>query len=225
VTPAEIKRDGAMGVKCQLCLAPVGEPCKAVDEVTISTPHATRIHAAQRAAHWGVYQGPECRAEHARERAEADALTYPKLSSDTITVIACSSTKRGERCEAAELYSASQLFKLSRAYAESFIGTPWFIVSAKHALVHPKCQLAPYDLSMSKLTKRERQMWGSRTCAEIEALTLWKPGTRTIVVLAGEDYARELRVGLMHKSTRYEFNEPLAGLQIGQRLRWLKEQL
>jgi len=58
------------------------------------------------------------------------------MSSQVVTLIQCTNSKRDSVALARNLYDESRYFRLMRAWAEDR-GDPWFILSAKHGLVPP----------------------------------------------------------------------------------------
>lgn len=215
MTSAQIKRDGARGIKCQLCTAPIGQHCK--DGGLDVPPHATRIIAAQRAVNWGVYTTPETRDEQAREK--ATDIGYPKHSTSHIALISCSAKKLDSRSLARNLYT-SPLFRMTVRYVEEVLRVPWFVLSALHRVVHPDTLLTPYDFTMTKMSKRERDAWSQRVRVELRALSCWeRTGPKLVTAFGGDDYLR----GLRHLDD-FRLSEPMAGKMIGERLAWLKAQ-
>jgi len=216
MTAAKIKRDGARGIKCQLCGAPIGQRCK--DGGLDVPPHAPRVEAAQRAAKWGVYTTPEARDEQARE--QAAEIGYTKHSTSHIALISCGSKKLDIRAPARDLYT-SPLFRMTVHYVEEVLRVPWFVLSALHRVVHPDTPLSPYDFMMTKMSKREREAWSQRVRVELRTLSCWdRTGERIVTAFAGDDYLR----GLRHTDD-FTLSEPMAGKMIGARLAWLKAQV
>lgn len=143
-----------------------------------------------------------------------------------IFLISCSSAKLPHAATARELYSASTLFRKSLAYAE-LRATPRcsiYVVSAKHHLVELDQVVEPYELSLMSLSPTERDQWGRRVWAQI---VLRHRVRLDVCMLAGVEYANAIRGArlLAAKPTntqdRLPFELPLAGMQIGERLRWL----
>lgn len=141
-----------------------------------------------------------------------------------LVLIACSKTKAVERSPAGELYT-SPLFRLSRAYAGRH-GCRWAILSAEHGIVGPQRHLDPYDTKLTDLDAAGRDAW-TRRCGLWFSLWLvdWRERTRPaagtrprVAVLAGRAYLEPLRSEL----AAAELVEPLAGMQIGERLQHLK---
>jgi hypothetical protein len=84
-----------------------------------------------------------------------------------VGLVACSRRKAERPLPARELY-VSPLFRAARAYAERRYGPErWYILSARHDLVHPDQVLAPYDLSLRQLTAAEREAWGYRVAVDL----------------------------------------------------------
>lgn len=151
-------------------------------------------------------------------------MTGP-LERTRIALISCSASKLNRPAPAHQLYT-SPLFRKSVGYATTYCDG-WLILSAKHGLVEPDTILEPYD---QRLTVEPRQVEGrtipttwaegvSRGLADIFDLPrLW---STTFVVLAGGVYERNLRA--LVPAITMDF--PLAGMQIGERLHWLTEQI
>ncbi len=67
--------------------------------------------------------------------------------------------KRDRPAPARELFT-SPLFARRLAYAEA-VGRPWFVLSAKHALVEPDELLTPYDVYLAEQSRDYRTAWGA----------------------------------------------------------------
>ncbi len=126
----------------------------------------------------------------------------------TIGLVSCGKGKLVHAAPARRLYT-STLFRLASAYAEAKFDR-WFILSAKHGLVHPDTVLEPYE---QRLTKAEGKGWAVKVAAQIVEAG---EGEAALFVLAGEDYVGPL-------AEVVEVHVPLDGLQIGERLSWLKK--
>lgn len=81
-------------------------------------------------------------------------------------LIPCGKRKREKSAPAKDLYT-SALFKRHRAYAES-LGAPWFILSAKHGLLHPDELVEPYNVTMNKMPKSAREDWSLRVQRQLD---------------------------------------------------------
>lgn len=133
-----------------------------------------------------------------------------------IALVGCSSQKALRRCAARDMYT-SQLFRAARAYAEKTCRS-WFILSARFGLLNPAAVIDPYD---QVLTARSAAAWGERVGQQLElAVPFAALRNVELVVLAGALYADATT---WSKNCPYTFTEPLRGMGIGERLRWLKE--
>ena len=129
-----------------------------------------------------------------------------------IYFIACSATKLDKAAPACDLYQG-QAFKAARKLAEKSRAEYW-ILSAKHGLIHPDTVTAPYDDYLGAMTKAQRQAWGFMVCEQIKAAGL---ADQPAMILAGKHYAAPVS----HLFPTLSL--PLAGLGIGQQLRKLKQ--
>jgi len=129
-----------------------------------------------------------------------------------IYLIACSATKLDKAAPACDLYQG-QAFKAARKLAEKSRAEYW-ILSAKHGLIHPDTVTEPYNDYLGAMTKAQRTQWGAMVCEQIKAAGLT---SRAAVILAGKHYAAPI------SHLFPALNLPLAGLGIGQQLRKLKQ--
>lgn len=134
---------------------------------------------------------------------------------ERIALVACVGKKADEPQPARELYR-STWFVGARLYAEQTCDR-WFILSAKHGLLSPDAMVAPYDETLSKVSKAERSAWARGVLAQL-ALERIAPDA-TMVVLAGLVYREHL-----HRALPGMYVEvPMQGLGIGEQLAWLKK--
>lgn len=140
-----------------------------------------------------------------------------------VGLVSCSSQKLRRAAAARELYT-SALFQKSLAFAERTCAVT-YVVSALHGLVELDQMLEPYDRTLAQMTRHDRACWAARI---VVALIDEHGASAEYVVLAGDAYAKPLRrafgnvdgpggIDLIHPD---QVHEPLAGLQIGERLRW-----
>ena len=111
---------------------------------------------------------------------------------------------------AGDLY-VSPLFRMSRRWVEERCDA-WFILSAKWGLLDPTKVIEPYDETLNKMPKVDREAWAAGTKVSIMRLPPAK-----LIVLAGELYLTALD-GL-------EYEAPLKGLSIGRRLQKLSAEI
>jgi hypothetical protein len=135
-----------------------------------------------------------------------------------VGLVGCASTKLGRQAPARELY-VSQLFKKASAYAEQTCDR-WYILSAKHGLVHPDLLLEPYDEKLGANTRGQEPIhaWAARVREQLAAELADIPKA-TLVVLAGAQYQTIVR------PCQWPFEIPMKGLGIGQQLGYLTRQL
>jgi hypothetical protein len=130
----------------------------------------------------------------------------------TIALISCTKEKLGHAAPAGELYT-SQLFRKSLSYARSLQVDRVFVLSAKHGLVPLERVLEPYDESL--LTKRAAERWRWATMVLDQMHDAGLDGAR-FILLAGRRYTENLVPYITSE-------DPLKGLGMGQRLRFLTE--
>ena len=138
-----------------------------------------------------------------------------------IAIIACSNKKRDVTCHARDMYQG-QLFKFSVEYAESW-GMPWYIISAKYGIIHPDKMIDPYN---ERVPTKAADITPWSNTRNYEAYCVPPKGMdKTFVLLCGKDYKQAFRDGINKSACPREFTceEPLAGLGIGEQMKWLKE--
>ena len=166
----------------------------------------------------------------------------------TVGLVACAATKAATHQPARLLYR-SNLFRAASGYAARTYDH-WFILSARHYLVHPDEDLDPYDQTLKTMRKDDREHWarlveldlrcghGCRT----EGRRTWPvttpqlrlgawlqegrdadpPAERRVDLWlhAGNDYTEPLAERIRALGTPFDVHLPLAGLGIGQQLAW-----
>jgi hypothetical protein len=113
----------------------------------------------------------------------------------------------------------SELFAKARSYAEAS-STSWFILSAEYGLLSPEQIVAPYERTLNRMRKAERDSWAQKVLFQIEAEL---PTMKRVVFLAGKKYREGLIPTL--RARGIEVYVPMEGLGIGQQLGWLKRKL
>jgi hypothetical protein len=134
----------------------------------------------------------------------------------TVYLISCVKTKQPFRCQAKDLY-ISDFFSKARNHAEASKGS-WFILSAEYGLLSPDRMVAPYERTLNKMPKRDREAWAQKVLLQIEAEL---PDLKRVVFLAGERYRENLVHPLRARGVKVAI--PMEGLGIGKQLRWLKQ--
>lgn len=139
------------------------------------------------------------------------------MSSDRrIYLVSCVSRKTPYCAPARDLY-VSSLFQKARAYVLKS-GSPWFILSAEHGLVHPDDVLAPYEKTLNNMRVAERRAWAEKVQSQMEQVL---PGADEVIIFAGTRYREHLEDWLNRRFARVQV--PMRGLQIGKQLQWLTE--
>lgn len=136
------------------------------------------------------------------------------MSAPIVHLVACTKAKRAGSCPARELYAASDWFAKARAYVEGE-GGPWFILSAKHGLVHPDRILAPYEVALADLDRAARRRWAVDVRDDLRLLGVLA-GAPQLVFLAGRLY----RTDLVELLGRDRCAAPLARLGLGEQKAW-----
>lgn len=152
------------------------------------------------------------------------------MSHHPVYIVGCGASKLDREAPARELYTGS-LFVAARRHVEA-LGASWLVLSAKYGIVEPHAQLQPYE---QKLARRgdDLHCWAlSAASGAVSLSSLWldrergvplKPQPeRRFVFLCGVEYAGP--VARLLESWGYPTQQPLVGLQLGERLRWFKEQ-
>ena len=134
---------------------------------------------------------------------------------DRLYLVSCVGKKGNCPVPAKDLYR-STWFKLARAWVER-AAAPWFILSAKHGLVHPDTVIAPYDERLDTMPIVARRGWAKRVNSQL-AETL--PDVGEVVIFAGQRYREYIERQLRARYT--SISVPMEGLRIGEQLRWLK---
>ncbi len=129
-----------------------------------------------------------------------------------VGLVSCSKAKLDHAAPARELYSASFVFERSVRYIERRC-SQWWVLSAKHGLVHPETVLEPYDDTLAGTPKAKREAWAAGVQAALRCL--YDQSCVKYLVLAGRSYVAAI-LGL-----GAEVEEPLAGMSTGLRRRWL----
>src|SRR3954453_19546231 len=119
---------------------------------------------------------------------------------NSVVLVACCGPKLNEPAPAADVY-ISDLFKKARTYAER--RGRWFILSALHGLLDPSAVIAPYDLTLKKMSAAKRREWGQKVREQMEEAGL--VGS-PLVALAGADYVKPL------VATGLTVDQPMKGL-------------
>lgn len=137
-------------------------------------------------------------------------------NTETVCLVACTSRK-GLYPAPAEFIYRSPLFGAGRSYAETRC-TRWFILSAKHGLLSPQDEIAPYNSSLHAKDEQARLKWAKGVNSKLKKLISPKAN---IVFLAGSVYRAHLEA-IFHAEGRLSA-APLSSLGIGSQVAWLQK--
>jgi len=134
-----------------------------------------------------------------------------------IYLVSCVSKKKQGKHPAKDIYD-SPWFRKARSYVEQRLqlGDEWFILSAKHGLLCPDDVIEPYETTLNKMKKKERQEWAKQVLGSLKSAV---GKADIVIILAGIPYREFLQEDLTNWYGRVEV--PMEGLMIGQQLRWL----
>lgn len=135
-----------------------------------------------------------------------------------VALVGCASQKLKRPAPARELY-VSALFKKASAYAQQEADS-WFILSAKHGLVHPDEVLEPYDVKLGTKQAGPIHDWSQKVRAQ---LIEHVPVYAEVLLLAGGQY--QYAIGSPSNPSPWRVHDPMKGMQIGQRLQFLNSAL
>jgi hypothetical protein len=133
-----------------------------------------------------------------------------------IVLLSCVKRKRDHACIAGEMYT-SDLFKKMMAYARSRNPKSIFILSAKYGLLRTDTMIDPYEQTLKRMLKVERQRWAQDVVSELRKHC--DLDADNFVFLAGKSYRENLVPHMNH------YEVPMEGLSFGPQLQWLKRQL
>lgn len=136
-----------------------------------------------------------------------------------IGLVGCVKKKAALSVQAQDLY-VSALFVGRRRYVEASCDE-WWILSAKHGLVHPEDLLEPYDLSLKQLGRSDRRTWSEHVLRSFDE-RVGSTADDVVEIHAGAEY-REFGLvdGLKRRGLVVE--NPTLGLPIGPQLSFYKE--
>ena len=137
------------------------------------------------------------------QKASGEAVGTSHSIGKEVTLIQCTNSKRDEQSPARDLYDESDYFCKMRAWAEAR-NVPWFILSAKHGLLHPDTVIEPYD---------ERGLHNGQ--ARDIARELSNGGVGLVYLCAGKDYTDPL-IPVLERSG-IDVVDNFAGMRIGER--------
>jgi hypothetical protein len=171
------------------------------------------------------------------EDVEADWKRFAELGRHpVIALVGCGASKGVEPAPACELYTGD-LFRKSVAYAEK-VADRVLVLSGRWGLVSLDYVLEPYEYKLQSadvkhwshgvvncylgLDSRFCSGWAPRSSPEEARVGVGIPGE--LIILADREYADPIAARLVG-IPRIKVSRPLDGMQIGERLAWLKRAL
>ena len=136
--------------------------------------------------------------------------------STRIALVSCVKEKRASPAPARDLY-VSTLFRGLRRYAEAHADA-WYVLSAEHGVLKPDQVVAPYEKTLNKMPKRERQAWAAHVQKQLLGLL---PPASNVILLAGARYREDIEPFL--RGHGFSVTIPLEGKRLGEQLRFLAQ--
>lgn len=137
-----------------------------------------------------------------------------------VALVGCGKRKRPGEHEARNLYSGA-LFQKSLAYAER-THVDVFILSARHGLLSRDEVVQWYDARLST-ARDDQQAWAIKVGSQL--IDRYTKCRLDLFVLAGAAYVEPLRWYVERTRGRWTIRAPMQGRQVGERLRWLNQEL
>jgi len=137
-----------------------------------------------------------------------------------IALIGCGKAKQEGRHKTRDLYTGA-LFRGALAYAEATCDGA-LVLSAKHHVLELDEEVDYYDLRVPK-TVGGQKIWAREVVRKLVLkYAQVNPEPIRFVFLAGADYVEPVTEALHLKPSQFE--EPMHGLKLGERLAWLNAQ-
>ena len=136
----------------------------------------------------------------------------------TIILISCGAKKEKTPQKAEDLYIGGYFKKtlLYARYLSNKNGADIYILSAKHGILELNEIIKPYDLTLNNKNERYQKSWSYKVITQLQCKI---KKTDKIIFLAGENYIKYLK--MYYKN----YEEPLKGLSIGKRLKFITGEL
>ena len=135
---------------------------------------------------------------------------------DCVFLVSCGKNKKESPARAEDLYVSSR-FRIVRKLIES-VGSPWFILSAKHGLLPSDKIIESYDQTLKGKPVSEHKAWAEKVAKQMDSLL---PPTEAIVILAGKDYYECLMPYLKGRFANVTI--PMEGMDDYEHSNWLKK--
>lgn len=140
--------------------------------------------------------------------------------STRIGLVAQPKRRRGEICRAREQFEPSAMFRRARDYCDR-AHDEWYVVTTSHGLVAPHQVIGADAPSLHTLTAEARSDWAAQVARQLHARVGRSKLPITFVLYASQEFG-EL---IVRASPDLDFELPLAGLSLRDRVRWYDERL
>lgn len=137
-----------------------------------------------------------------------------------IGLVAQPKRRRGGVCQARDQFEPSFTFRRARAYCDRE-HMEWYVVTTSHGLIAPHQVISADAPPLHSLTVCERAQWARRVAQQLTDQADRFAHAPTFVLYASQQYADLL----VRAAPSLQFELPLAGLSLSQRLRWYDERL
>ncbi len=133
-----------------------------------------------------------------------------------IVLVECASKQNigSNQCRAKDLYT-SQLFIKSLAYARTLTPNAIYILSSKYGLLSLEDEVKPYNVILKKSSIQNRREWARNVLASLKKVSDLE--NDEYIFLTGKTCLEFLVDEFDH------YSDPLNGLRIGERMKWLNE--
>lgn len=118
---------------------------------------------------------------------DARRLNCRVLPDTDLCLISCGRRKRRETAPARVLYCSAR-FQRTRRFVEER-GWRWFILSARHGLLHPERAISPYDETLGAMSEPDRRKWAE---AVLDALRRRLVRPQSVIIFADCVYSAYL---------------------------------
>ncbi len=132
-----------------------------------------------------------------------------------VVCISCVKSKRSVRAKASALYTSALFIKMLN-YAKSQSPKHIYILSAEHGLLELDDEIEPYEKTLNKMRKVDRENWATKVLSQLRTKTDLQ--SDEFVFLAGSRYRELLVPHIKH------FTVPMKNLSFGKQLAWLTKQ-
>lgn len=138
----------------------------------------------------------------------------------SIGLVAQPKRRRGGICQARDQFEPSITFRRARDFCDRE-HIEWYVITTSHGLIAPHQVISADAPPLHALAAYERAQWAAQVAQQITRHAERFAKAPTFSLYASQQYA-EL---LVRAAPSIEFELPLAGLSLSQRLRWYDERL